>query len=777
MNNMRKIFLLLLITCLTFLLNGQITVSYPNGQTPQQLIINQLSGAGVQLTNGQFNRSSTALTGQNLKIGTFSNGTSFTDFPFNSGIIMTTGNISVANSPNSSTSSSSSISDGVAIDNNLQALVSYTLNGATILEFDFRAVSPSFSFEYVFASEEYPEYVCSNFNDVFAFFLTGLDPVTFATTTKNIALIPNTNTIVAINSVNGYPNGTTYPASGCISTNYNQFYTNTPSGGGMGFDGYTVMRENNSTTGAIISGLIATGNIVQCQSYHMKLSIANVSDGSYDSGVFLKQGSFTSPEIEYTNNFSFEENDTLIAGCNEVEIDFSVNIESNTRNYPLTLSTDAIPSTAVLGEDYQLFYTTNAGDTVELTTTEANFNLRAGDESVPVFIKIPETATFPDNEIRVLNLLLTVELCNVAGYVDMPQDTLTFYLKNNHDIVIEPQSQLDFCGNCNEIGVVPVQGNPASYAWTPNHNIDHDDQQTTSANITNSTTYQVIASDPWECKTDTISFNVDIVAEPSVGFTMDKNDGCAPLTVNFTSTTTPINTDLMWVISTADTVIDTIYNETAFAYTFLQEGHYNVALYGETAPGCNDELIIENAIYAANFPTANFSWAPDIATNGRMISFYNHCTGENISSYLWQFGDGATSNLAEPSYAYHVNSDKNFNIRLMVTNSSGCSDDTLQTISVIDNYAFYVPSAFSPNNDGINDVFKPMVKDVFKYHLTIYNRFGECVFQTVNPEESWDGYYEEKLCQPGVYTYKISFIKYANLEEELTKEGSLTIVR
>ena len=130
---------------------------------------------------------------------------------------MTTGNISVAVGPNNSSSKSVAIDDNVAIDSDLQSIASSSLTGATILEFDFEAVSPTFEFEYIFASEEYPEYVCSQYNDIFAFFLTGLDPVTLTTTTKNIALIPNTNIVVAINSVNGYPAGTSYPASRCIS--------------------------------------------------------------------------------------------------------------------------------------------------------------------------------------------------------------------------------------------------------------------------------------------------------------------------------------------------------------------------------------------------------------------------------------------------------------------------------------------------------------------------------------------------------------------------------
>lgn len=90
---------------------------------------------------------------------------------------MTTGNISVAPGPNNNGSSSSQNSQGIP-DAQLSAIANSNLgsNGASVLEFDFVSISGTVSFEYVFASEEYPEYACSSFNDVFAFFVTGPDP-------------------------------------------------------------------------------------------------------------------------------------------------------------------------------------------------------------------------------------------------------------------------------------------------------------------------------------------------------------------------------------------------------------------------------------------------------------------------------------------------------------------------------------------------------------------------------------------------------------------------
>src|SRR5690606_19886548 len=119
--------------------------------------------------------------------GIFTNGFNFPDFPMYRGIIMTTGNISVAPGPNNQVSASSPNNDGTT-DADLQALTTGNLMGLSKLEFDFMSISGYVQFEYIFASEEYPEYVCSSFNDIFAFFLTGTHPVTGVTSTWNIAL-------------------------------------------------------------------------------------------------------------------------------------------------------------------------------------------------------------------------------------------------------------------------------------------------------------------------------------------------------------------------------------------------------------------------------------------------------------------------------------------------------------------------------------------------------------------------------------------------------------
>jgi gliding motility-associated-like protein len=116
-------------------------------------------------------------------------------------------------------------------------------------------------------------------------------------------------------------------------------------------------------------------------------------------------------------------------------------------------------------------------------------------------------------------------------------------------------------------------------------------------------------------------------------------------------------------------------------------------------------------------------------------------------------------------------------VQLTVTNSDGCSDDTIQVVPVEDNFAFFVPSGFTPNTDGKNEIFLPKVNDVVDYELTIYARNGELIFYTNNPEIGWDGTVQGKPAPQGVYLWKIHYAKIGTPDEKMMKTGSVTLIR
>jgi len=296
-----------------------------NTMTPQQLVQNILLGSGVTVSNIQF-------TGSLNAIGSFTGTSSNIGIP--SGIILASGNIVDAVGPNNSAFA------GVNLfqpgDAQLTAIAGNDTYDAAVLEFDFVPSADTIRFNYVFGSEEYPEYVCSSYNDVFAFFLSGPNPLGGMYNSKNIALIPGTLTPVAINSINSGTPGGSYPASGCTSLAHSSYYVNNTGGATVQYDGFTKVLQ-------------AVAHVVACQTYHIKIAIADAGDGIFDSGVFLEAKSFSSPTLNISAVGST--NDSLmVEGCGAAVYTFTRDNASNSQPFTIHF---LIGGTAINGVDYQ----------------------------------------------------------------------------------------------------------------------------------------------------------------------------------------------------------------------------------------------------------------------------------------------------------------------------------------------------------------------------------------------------------------------------------------
>ncbi len=648
--------------------------------------------------------------------------------------------------PNSQSSASSAVSNYYT-ESALSSLASGSINGSASLEFDFIAMADTFAFNYIFASEEYPEFACSSFNDVFAFFLTGIDPVTFINTTKNVAIVPNTITAsnpngipVAINSINSGP-GTSGSSSNCIppgsSAPYSQYYVNNSSGAsGIQYDGRT-------------TALSAQSVIFSCQTYHMKLCLANVGDNAYDSGVFIEEGSFYSPHVRVDEAWETPEGgDTLVQNCRNLDLTFTVDRPALTATTSIVIETSG---DAVLGVDYTLIK--DNGDTMSLM--DNSFFFPAGDTVQLVHVRMLPTAQFADPD-QVKEAVLYVLTQGCTGY-----GTLMDYMVKYDTIVLHLQ----------------VRGTEdAIFEWIPATGIDNPNGSASSCNITSNAAYQVIAHDQWNCMADTASVQVTIVPKPEFEITYTPDHGCQPLPVTWQVQYTPNNATLLWNIHNDSTY--TYIDSLATLHTSLpDEGYYSVSLTVTSAPGCSDSLTLDNIIHVSGFPHADFTYGPTEPENGQEVFFYNLSTGDNITNYVWNFGDGHSSFVEEPSHTYHLQESDLMTVHLTVTNSDGCSDDTLIVIPVEDNFAFYVPNGFTPNTDGKNEVFLPKVRDVANYEFMIFTRNGEIIFHTTNPDEGWDGSFKGAPVPEGVYLWRIKYARIGTPDEMLSKMGTVTLIR
>lgn len=241
------------------------------------------------------------------------------------------------------------------------------------------------------------------------------------------------------------------------------------------------------------------------------------------------------------------------------------------------------------------------------------------------------------------------------------------------------------------------------------------------------------------------------VVEPSV------TSGCVPLHVEFRCSACD-GYQASWSFGDGGSS-----SETNPDYIYDLPGTYRVTLTLTDRRGRRSTA--ETEIKAHGRPRAGFEIRQEVTpgTDNR-VHFVNMSTG--AVSYLWDFGDGVFSTLAEPDYRYERAG--SYDVTLIAFSEEGCSDSLVIRDAYTDK-GMYVrfPNAFVPNSGGpiggyynhrtdqANQVFHPVTSGIATYELRIYSKAGLLVFESNDPEMGWDGYYKGQLCSPGVYLWKV----------------------
>lgn len=338
--------------------------------TPQNLISNVFLGDGVEVTNIQYN-------GDPVAVGYFTGGTQ--SVGIERGILLTSGRAN--NAINNGNFFASSGNIGGNFEPSLAGIASNSLHDVAVYTITFIPNADTLRFRYCFGSEEYPEYACSPFNDVFGFFIQGPGYPVFT----NIALIPGTALPVAINNV--HPGNSIY--SNCFPFNVQYYNNNNGFNTQPVYDGYTDV-------------FTAMAVVTPCQSYTIKLAIADVFDNVYDSGVFLEAKSFGTGSLRVTAATPSADG-TLAEGCASGTITFTLP-EPRAQNFPIDFT---VFGTATPGADY--------------LPIPGTLTIPAGQTS----ITIPVTA-FEDNLTELpefIGVSVQVDPCN--------RDTVLLYIRDN----------------------------------------------------------------------------------------------------------------------------------------------------------------------------------------------------------------------------------------------------------------------------------------------------------------------------------------------------------
>ncbi|MGP8215653.1 MAG: choice-of-anchor L domain-containing protein [Bacteroidia bacterium] len=186
--------------------------------------------------------------------------------------------------------------------------------------------------------------------------------------------------------------------------------------------------------------------------------------------------------------------------------------------------------------------------------------------------------------------------------------------------------------------------------------------------------------------------------------------------------------------------------------------------------GCGSIQIDSMQVVTESVPTAKFTPTPQTIWGGQYVSFVNWSTG--ATSYYWNLGNETTSNQVNPFYQYDI--PDTFIVYLIAYNNYGCYDSISDTIYVLG--GIYVPNVFTPNGDGINDVFHITAGGMQTYYIEIFNRWGEKVFEADSPNIDWTGRSMSGIEESdGTYYYIIKATDYKNKKYNL--DGYLQLIR
>ena len=306
---------------------------------------------------------------------------------------------------------------------------------------------------------------------------------------------------------------------------------------------------------------------------------------------------------------------------------------------------------------------------------------------------------------------------------------------------------------------------PYSYVWTPTG------QTGSIASALASGNYIVNITDANGCTataTDVLTTPPPFIAS----FTVSDNIVCLPSTVTFTNSSIGNFSTALWTFSNGLT-----YSANQFNVDFNTIGCVDVTLLITNTNGCTADTTISNAVCVVPGPTAAFTTAsPDIDFVTGGIDFINN--SQNYTGSLWQFGDGGSSTQDNPSYFYPASTIADYNVMLVVYDANGCADTAYNVVQSNDVVRLTVPNAFTPNGDGLNDVFTPVISNsdqVKYYRFEVYNRWGQLIFESNKPGEGWDGKFKGKLSQFGAYNWKVSY-DVPN-QDSINANGHVTLVK
>jgi gliding motility-associated-like protein len=731
---MKKALLLLgILVSSHFGLRAQIDVV--DNQTAQALA-QTLVGQGVVLLNPVLNCTGIA-NGKFRLVGGTTNLGIDSGIVLTSGRAMTVGSNEGVNGPN--TAAGPSQANGAPGDPDLNTVLAGLLSKDRCnLEFDFVPAGDTVKFDYVFGSTEYQSFSCSGYNDIFGFFISGPGYAT----PRNIALIPGTNIPICVNSTTGVTTGPLCTGMGPGSP-FTAYYIPNVGGATVTYFGFTTIYT-------------AIASVIPCDTFHLKLAIADGSSGGFDdildSGVFLKAGSLNSTGIVLTPESTNGGDDTLahcIRGCKSGFIKFA---RPSVRPTPLTVKY-LISGTAVNGVDYETI-----ADSVVIPANQISTELE---------IK-PKLTLTPTGTKDIMIRALSPYTCG-NGQANVI-DTAIMYIFDSLYVNI-PTPPVTVCPNT-EVTITADIDSTLDYMWTPAALIPDPLPLglTVHPRPTVTTAYSITVSQPGApatCPSVKRTYIANVEPLPRIQLPTRDSTVCLGDSVDISIFSLPTGVNYQYNWSPSTYLRDATSANNKF---FAPVGDYKYVITATTPiAGCSSQdsfmmHVVPPFEFESVTPTdTTIRYGDQIQLNSESEAIY----------WLWTPITYLSDPISKFPYARPL---KSTQYTLVGINQYGCKDSALVNIKVEYMPNSGMPNAFSPNGDGLNDVFR--IENLRFDKLTefrVFNRYGQMVFETLNPEKGWDGTFNDKPAATDVYYYQVRLTLPDGTERAF--KGDVTLIR
>jgi gliding motility-associated-like protein len=420
-----------------------------------------------------------------------------------------------------------------------------------------------------------------------------------------------------------------------------------------------------------------------------------------------------------------------------------------------------------LCEETQLIFQNQSTDTNYINTLFWTFDI---DNQIDTFYEWNPTITFPHSGTFTGQLLLNPgeECADTAHIIVNVSESLQADFAIDYDTCVG--GAVDFIDQSigQGISIEDWFWDFGDSTWSelpfPQHQYLQPGTQTT----------MLIITDENGCQDTLVKNFAWLPAPPIIIIAPSAFEGCLPLDVFFENLSSPVDStyEVLWDFGDGN-----MSTEISPAYIYPAEGIYDVSVAITSPIGCQIDTTFYDLIKVTPTPQANFEWLEEMISNLQPEVHFQDLSSQEVIAWEWSTNHQVFSDEQNPVFVFQDTGYQQ--VTLTIFDEYNCEDSLTLMLDVIPVSTYFLPNAFSPNGDGVNDIFlgKGMMENVQFFELLIFNRWGEVIFQTNYPQMGWSGKNNTngKLSPQGVYN---CLVKYTTRRRHLRQiQNSLILIR